>query len=60
VLESDGKGARFDLIDPATDDWLGQKTGTVFLLPGTYKVVVSDALTFENVVVKAGEVTEVK
>jgi hypothetical protein len=32
----------------------------VFLLPCTYKVEVADGPTFENVVVEAGEVTEVK
>jgi hypothetical protein len=60
VLGPDGKEARFDLRDPATDEWLGQKNGLVFLLPGTYKVVLSDGSTFEKVVVKAGEVTEVE
>ena len=60
VLGPDGKGARFSLFDPATGEWLGQKTGIVLLLPGTYKVEVSDGPTFENVVVKAGEVTVVK
>jgi hypothetical protein len=60
VLGPDGKGARFSLFDPATDEWLGQKTGIALLLPGTYKVEVEDGPTFENVVVEAGVVTEVK
>ena len=60
VLEPDGDDARFDLLDPATDEWLGQKTGTVLLLPGTYKVELADGPIFENVVVEGGEVTEVK
>jgi hypothetical protein len=60
VLGPGGGDARFDLMDPDTDEWLGQENGTVLVLPGTYKVVVSDGPTFEKVVVEAGEVTIVK
>jgi Mg-chelatase subunit ChlD len=49
----------FEIYDAASKR-LGYYSDTILLIPGTYKVVVSGGPIFEDVVVKAGEVTVVK
>jgi uncharacterized protein YxjI len=59
VLGAIQVGGDFEIHD-AAGNRLGHHADTLLLLPGTYKVEVSDGPTFENVVVEAGEVTVVK
>jgi hypothetical protein len=49
----------FEIYDAASKR-LGYYSDTLLLVPGTYEVVVSGGPTFEDVVVKAGELTVVK
>ena len=53
-------GGSFELYDAAGNRLGLSRKDTALVVPGTYTVQVRDGPTFENVVVKAGEVTAVK